>query len=78
MALEAEAREAGLSVSALLDRIAGEWLLAKKNSRVNDREEQARLHAAAEEVIGTISAGRHYAENVRTVIRNKLRKRYAR
>jgi hypothetical protein len=78
MALEAEAREAGLSVSALLDRIAGEWLLAKKNSRVNDREEQARLHAAAEEVIGTISAGRYYAENVRTVIRNKLRKRYAR
>lgn len=68
----------GISLSALLDRIAEEWLLAKKNSRVDNRDEQARRHAAAEECIGTISAGRNYAENARTAVRNKLRKRYGR
>jgi len=45
MALEAEARNAGTSLSALLDRIAKDWLLAKKNSRVDDGEEQARFLA---------------------------------
>ena len=78
MALEAEARNAGTSLSALLDRIAKDWLLAKKNSRVDDDEEQARLHADAAQYIGTISAGRNYAENAHTVIRNRLRKRYGR
>ena len=78
MGLEAEARNAGMSLSALLDRIAKEWLLAKKTSLDESREEQARLHAAADAVIGSISAGPHYAENVRTVVRNRLRKRYAR
>jgi len=78
MALEAEARNAGTSLSALLDRIAKDWLLAQKNSRVDDDEEQARLHADAAKYIGTISAGRNYAENARTVIRNRLRKRYGR
>lgn len=78
MALEAKAHNVGMSLLALLDRIAEEWLSAKKTSRVDDREEQARLHVAAAEFIGTISAGRNYAENVRTAVRNKLRKRYAR
>ena len=77
MALEREARNAGLTLAALLDRIAEEWLLEKRPSAA-DQDEQERLHAAAAKVIGTISSGRHYAENVRTVVRNRLRSRYAR
>ena len=79
MALEAEARNAGTSLSALLDRITEEWLAAKKNSHVDDREEQARLHAGIAEYIGTISGGdRMRSKNVRSEVRKKLLKRYGR
>ena len=79
MALEREAREAGMSLSALLDRIADEWLLAQKNSRVDDREEQARLHADIAKFVGTISGGNSMrSENVRSEVRKRLLKRHGR
>ena len=79
MALEREARKAGISVSALLDRISQEWLLAKRAADRDSTEEQARLHAAAAKVIGTISSGESgRSENVRSIVRNRLRKRYDR
>ena len=79
MALESEARNAGTSLSALLDRITQEWLVAKKYSRIDDRDEQARLHAAAAEYIGTISGGNTMrSKNVRSEVRKKLLKRYGR
>jgi hypothetical protein len=78
MDLEREARKAGISVSVLLDRISQEWLLAKRAADRDSTEEQARLHAAADKVIGTISAGKNYSENVRTEVRKRLRKRYGR
>jgi hypothetical protein len=79
MGLEAEARKAGMSLSALLDRIAKEWLLSNKTSPGESREEQARLHAAALEFIGTISGGNSLrSENVRSEVRKRLLKRHGR
>ena len=79
MALEREARDAGTSLSTLLDRITEEWLLAKRDSRVDDDEEQARLHTDAAKFIGTISGGnRKRSENVRAEVRKRLLKRHGR
>jgi hypothetical protein len=53
--LQARAREEGVSVADLLERIAGEWLQERGGD--DDSESQARLHAAAEAAIGTIAGG---------------------
>ena len=63
MSLEMEARNAGISLSALLDRITGEWLSAGKTPGQRKGDEQARLHAGIAEFIGTISGGNSMRSN---------------
>ena len=77
--LELEARREGASVSALLDRIAAEWLSARRESGVTDAAEQARLHTAAERMLGTIR-GRDAdrADRARDDVRARLTRRRAR
>ena len=75
IALEAEARRAGRSVAALLDRMASEWLKARQRRR-GLSEEQARLRVAAEKVLGTISGGDpRRAEHARVAVRKRLSSR---
>jgi len=79
MSLEMEARNAGISLSALLDRITGEWLSARKTSGEGNGDDPARLHAGVAKFIGTISGGNSLrSENVRSEVRKKLLKRYGR
>jgi hypothetical protein len=74
--LEREARRRKLSMSAALDLAAREWL---KKGDSDDEEEQRRLHDAVSKCVGTLSGGDPYrSENVRSLVREKLRKRYGR
>jgi hypothetical protein len=71
--LEAAARDEKTTIGGLLDRIAREWL---DRHRPDEDEEalQRRLHAAAEEVIGTISVGEgpYTRQRIRERIRARL------
>ncbi len=79
MALEAEARSQGTTLAEVLDRIAKQWLEARKQQNSDDEAEQARLHAAAAKCIGTISGGDpHRSEKVSETVRKRLRERYGR
>ena len=76
VALEVEARREGRSVAALLDRMASEWLTARRRRGALDNGEQARVRAAAEKVLGTIAGGdSRRAESARTAIRTRLSSR---
>jgi hypothetical protein len=77
MKLEAAARDEKLSVGALLERIAREWL---REHRLNDEEEQRRLRERVMRTIGTasIGLGPYTNERVRQVVTENLeRKRRA-
>jgi hypothetical protein len=75
--LEREARRRKISLSAALDLAAQEWL--KKNGEDDDAAEQKRLHEAAAKAIGTIKGGDpRSAENVREIVRQRIRERRAR
>ena len=75
--LEREARRRKISLAAALDLAAQEWL--KKGSAEDDAAEQKRLHAAAAKAIGAIADGGPYdAENVREIVRQRIRQRYGR
>lgn len=77
--LELEARRAGSTMAGLLDRIAQEWLEARRGGAARDDAEQARLHAAAARTFGAISGsdpGR--AERARAAIRERLARRHDR
>src|SRR5579863_274524 len=76
--LEAEARREKLSVSALLDRLASEGLAERRSRSEADDAEQARLHAAAEKLCGTIRGGAARSESVRTLVRERLKRRHER
>jgi hypothetical protein len=52
--LEQRAREEGIGLAALLERISREWLRANRASRSADEREQARIKAAAMRAIGSI------------------------
>ena len=72
--LEREARRRKLSVSAVLDQAAREWL-SKSND--GDDQEQSRLHAAASQWIGAFTGSDpSRSENARHLIRNRLRRRH--
>jgi hypothetical protein len=74
--LEREARRRKMSLAKVLDLAAEEWL--KKGDKDDDRE-QKRLHEAASESFGVIKGGGPYlAENVRHVVRERLRRRHGR
>jgi hypothetical protein len=75
-ALESEARREHQSMAALLERIAEEWLEARRRAEgADDGAEQRRLHAAAARAIGTIS-GRdpRRSERVRRYVRVRLKR----
>jgi hypothetical protein len=75
--LEREARRRKISLAAALDLAAHEWL--QKTNADDDAVEQKRLHAAAAKAIGAIKDGGPYdAENVREIVRERLRQRHGR
>ncbi len=73
-ALELEARREGTTIAALLDRLAGDWLLRGRRPAPGAEEaEQARLHAAAATTFGTIAGGdARRAERARAAVRERL------
>ena len=75
MDLERDARRRGTSLSAILDRAAREWL--KRDSADNgDADEQRRLHRAAQNCFGAIASGdARRSENVRQIVRERLRQK---
>ncbi len=76
-ALEHEARRLKISLSALLDLVASEWL--KKNGQSDTDDTQRRLHRAASKCIGAFASGNtSRSENVRRDVRRRLRNRHAR
>jgi hypothetical protein len=76
-ALEAEARAAGKTIAEVLDGLADEWLAGRKSEE--DEAEQRRLHEAAAKCVGAISGGDpNRSENVSTLMRQGLRKKYGR
>ena len=79
MAMESEARREGISLAEVLDRLTREWLESQGHRNGDDAAEQARLHAAAAKCFGTLSGGGPYdSENVRTLVRKRLKERYGR
>jgi len=76
-ALEAKARAADKTVAQVLDSLAEDWLAAR--STEEDEAEQRRLHATAAKFVGAISGGDPYrSENVSTLVRHALRRKYGR
>lgn len=77
-ALEQEARHEGQSVGGLLERIATEWLNARRRATDSD-DAQARLHTVAAKTFGTIAGGDlDRSASVRTAIRRRLAARCGR
>ena len=76
--LEREARRRKMSLAKALDLAAQEWLKTGGTGKDDDLE-QKRLHEAASKSFGVIKGGGPYlAENVRQVVRERLRRRYGR
>jgi hypothetical protein len=76
--LEREARRRKVSLSALLDLAAKEWL-SRSSSAVDDDEHQRRLHKAVAECCGVIAGGDpRRSENARQAVRERLRRKYGR
>jgi hypothetical protein len=75
--LEREARHRNISLSALLDLAAQEWLSKAEIS--DDVDEQRRLHRAVAAAVGAIATGEtKRSENTGPAVRRLLRRRYAR
>jgi len=55
--LEEEARRESTSLSALLDRVTGEWLAERRNGHADDDAEQAAIRKRAMAAIGSIRSG---------------------
>ena len=71
--LEERAREEGLGLAALLERISRDWLRAKASASNEDEREQARIKAAAMRAIGTIEGDDpERSERVRERVRARL------
>lgn len=79
--LEREARRRKLSVSAVLDLAAREWLnnTGAGEERGEDDAEQRRLHQAASKCLGAFAGGdAGRSENVRRTVRRRLRGKHER
>lgn len=78
MELEREARRRKTSVAAVLDLAAREWL--QKSASGSDGEaEQTKLHKSVSAVLGTLAGSDPYrAENARSLIRDRIQRRYER
>jgi hypothetical protein len=76
--LEREARRRRISVSAVLDLAARDWL-NNGGAEIGGDEEQARLQKAAAKCFGALASGNaHRAENARQAVRQRLRRHYGR
>lgn len=76
--LEREARRRKSSIASILDAAARAWL-AKSRASIADDEEQKRLHAAIEPLLGSISRNIPYSpEILRETIRRRVNQRYGR
>jgi len=78
MGLEREARRRKLSLSAVLDLAAQEWL-TKRDADENDDEKQRSLHQAASECLGVFASGdARRSEKVGQAVRQRLRRQHGR
>jgi hypothetical protein len=76
--LEREARRRKLSLSAVLDLAARNWL-NKGGVEIEGDEEQLRLRKAASKCFGAVASGNaHRSENARQAVRQRLRRHHAR
>jgi hypothetical protein len=76
--LEREARRRKISLSAALDLAAEEWLKSQQASE-NDEERQRQIQEAASACFGVLDSGdAHRSENVRQIVRDRLRRKYGR
>jgi hypothetical protein len=76
--LEREARRRKISVSAVLDLAARDWL-SQSGAEMEGDEEQARLQKAASKCFGSLASGNaHRSENARQAVRQRLRRHYGR
>ena len=76
--LEREARRRKISVSAVLDLAARDWL-NKGGAETEGDEEQLRLQKAASKCFGALASGNtHRSENARQAVRQRLRRHYDR
>jgi len=76
--LEREARRRKISLAKALDLAAEEWLKNGGTDKDDDLE-QKRIHEAASKCFGVItSGGPNRSENVRQIVRERLRRRYGR
>ena len=77
-ALEREARRRKISLAKALDLAAEEWLKKGGADKDDDREQKS-LHEAASKFFGVLTGGDpHRSENVRQLVRERLRRRYGR
>jgi hypothetical protein len=75
--LEHEARRRRVSLSAVLDQAAREWLA--RGSSEDEEAEQERLHATAARCLGAIDGGHPgRSQEVRVTVRQRLRRKYGR
>jgi hypothetical protein len=76
--LEREARRRKISLSAVLDLAARDWL-KQGGAEVEAGAEQLRLREAASKCFGALASGdAHRSENARQAVRLHLRRRYDR
>jgi hypothetical protein len=76
--LEREAHRRKLSLAAVLDLAARDWL-NKGGAEIEGDEEQLRLRKAASKCFGTVASGNaHRSENARQAVRQRLRRRHDR
>jgi hypothetical protein len=76
--LEREAHRRKLSLSAVLDLAARDWL-SKGGAEIEGDEEQLRLREAASKCFGALASGNaHRSENTRQAVRQRLRRRHDR
>ena len=72
--LERAARDQGLPISGLLERISQDWLA---EHRRKDEAEQARIRARVKRCIGAIhGTDPHRSENVRQIVEEEIAKKY--
>ena len=76
--LEREARRRKISISAVLDLAARDWL-NKGGAEIDGDEAQLRLQKAASKCFGVLASGNpHRSENARQAVRQRLRRHYGR
>jgi hypothetical protein len=72
--LEREAQRRKISLSAVLDLAARDWL-GKGGAELEGDEEQVRLHHAASKCFGAFASGiANRSENARQAVRQRLRR----